>query len=73
MYERNQIRIRKFDVNFCIKHVAVHLNYPLILRCSISQGKNQSSGNFFLSPLKYDPKILMILRLDPNNKIRWMR
>ena len=47
MYEKNQIRIRKFDVNFCIKHVAVYFNYPLILRCSTLQGKNQSSGNFF--------------------------
>ena len=59
MYERKQIRIRKFDVKLCIKHVAVSLDYLLILRCSILQCKNEYTARlFFLSSQKYDTKIL---------------
>ena len=58
MYKINPIRITKFDVKRCIKHVAVYLDYLLILRCSILQCKNEYTARlFFLSSQKYDTKI----------------
>ena len=58
MYEINYITITKFDVKLSIKHVAVYLDYLLILRCSISQCKDEYYVRLlFLSSKKYDNDI----------------
>ena len=58
MYEITHIRITKFDVKRCIKHVALYLDYFLILRCSILQCKNEYNALvLFLSSQKYDNDI----------------